>query len=188
MTSGTSLRIRPTNEPFIESPRACCASRIAPARPCIRGTIWTADRTTNEIRWLAPREMSDSSRSSASVVNRKAIDARNATSTRPAEISPNVSPSRVIASGPTETRTSFAPGKKRLLTTRIDSSRTAGMRIARAIGRSRPADQAATTTITTPGRAAPPAAAGTPPGARGRGPAAWSAGSVDGASCEPATK
>ena len=54
-TSGTSARIRWPNEPLTASPRACWASRIEPARSCIRGTIWTADRTTNARRWLAPR-------------------------------------------------------------------------------------------------------------------------------------
>ena len=142
--SGTSDRMRRTNDPSSDRPRACCASRIAPARVRIRGTSWTADRTTNAIRWLAPRAMSDSSRSSASVVNRNVTEARNATRTRPAEMSPNVSPSRVIANGPSETSTSFAAGKNRLLTTRIESSRTAGMRIARRSGRSRPVVHAAT--------------------------------------------
>ena len=118
--SGTSARIRFANEPSSDRPRACWASRIAPARPCIRGTIWTADSTTNEIRWLAPREMSVSSMSSARVVNRKATEARNATRTRPAEMSPKVRPSRLIDSGPSETSLSVAPGKNRLFTTRIE--------------------------------------------------------------------
>ena len=82
--------------------RALDPAGRAPAGPrgstrrgaCIRGTIWTADRITNAIRWLAPRATSDSSRSSASVVNRKSTEARNATRSRPAEISPNVRPSR----------------------------------------------------------------------------------------------
>ena len=52
--SGTSARARCRNEPLTARPRACWASRIEPARACIRGTIWTADRTTNAIRWLAP--------------------------------------------------------------------------------------------------------------------------------------
>ena len=78
-------RPEPPPERALErSPRACWASRIDPARSCIRGTIWTADRTTNEIRWLAPRAMSDSSRSSARVVNRKAIAARKTTRIAPA--------------------------------------------------------------------------------------------------------
>ena len=36
--SGTSARSRRTNEPVTARPRACWASRIAPARACIRGT------------------------------------------------------------------------------------------------------------------------------------------------------
>ena len=111
--NGTSARTRRTNEPLIDRPRACCASRIAAARACMRGTIWTADRTTNAIRWLAPRAMRASSMSSARVVNRNATDARKTTSTRPAEMSPKVSPSRVTDNGPSVTRTSVAPGKNR---------------------------------------------------------------------------
>ena len=72
--SGTSARARCRNDPLTARPRACWASRIEPARSCIRGTIWTADRTTNAIRWLAPRATSASSRSSASVVNRNATE------------------------------------------------------------------------------------------------------------------
>jgi hypothetical protein len=44
---------------------------------------------------------------------------------------------------------SVAPGKNSPFTTRIDSSRKAGIRIARAAGRSSPADQITTTMTTT---------------------------------------
>ena len=74
----------------------------ARARSCIRGTSWTADSTTNAIRWLTPRATRPSSRSSASVVNSSTIDAPKTTASRTPETSPNVRPSRVTARGPSD--------------------------------------------------------------------------------------
>ena len=54
-------------------------------------------------------------------------------------MSPNASPSRVTASGPSSTSRRVAPGKKSALTTMIEMSRTAGMRSEASSGRSRPA-------------------------------------------------
>ena len=91
--SGTSDRIRRTNEPSSDSPRACCASRIAP-RPASASAARAGPPTGRRTRsdGSRPREMSDSSMSSASVVNRNVTDARNATRTRPAEIEPERQP------------------------------------------------------------------------------------------------
>ncbi len=144
-TSGTRARTRWRNDPVTGRPRACWAWRIEAARACIRGTVWTADRMTKAIRWPTPRLTSASRRSSASVVKRKVTVARNATRTRPADTSPNVRPSRVTESGPSVRSRSVAPGKNRALTTRIDVSRSAGMRIARTMGPRSPADHAMTT-------------------------------------------
>ena len=88
-----TIRPMPARAPAARRGSACAAA-------CIRGTSWTADRTTNAIRWLTPRATSDSSRSSARVVNRNRTEATKTTSSRPAETSPKVSPSRVSANGP----------------------------------------------------------------------------------------
>ena len=138
-------------DPSTARPRADCAARIRSARSRIRGTSWTAESTTNAMRWLTPRATRPSSRSSGQrreqeqSSTREEDDQRGAT----ADTSPNVRPSRVMASGPSEARTSRPPGNSSALTTTIESSRTAGTRNDRSSRLARPAERRS------PGRRAP---------------------------------
>ena len=82
----------------------------------------------------------------------------------------------VTASGPNVTSRSVAPGKKRALTTRIEVSSRAGMRMARMRTGRRPARPRSDEQRDGQERAARAAAAGTPRAGRRRARGAWSAG------------
>ena len=183
--SGTSDRIRRTNEPSSDSPRACCASRIAPrTRPHPRHEL---DRRQHDERDPVARPARDER--FEHVVGERREQERHRREERdehpPRRDEPERQPLTRDRERP-ERHQHVLRRREEQAVDDDDREQQNGRDAHRAEQRpEQPGCPGRDEDRRPRGRAGPAAAAGTPPGGRDRAPGAWSAGCAGGASWSP---